>query len=328
MAFASNVKALCPRAVAQPLDPVRIVVPVPLAMRTANAWLFPGRRATLVDTGIGTPEGYDALRNGLWDSGVDTNGMQLFVTHGHIDHAGNAARLRREFGALLQAPPEESPFLETFRRDAERRYAVYEAALRAHGVPEPDMDAMRNRGEELDPMMEDVHIQAPLRDGARLTLGDTEATAHLTPGHTPGSTVFATEGNDLLTGDTLLEHVTSNSIELADRDKGRYAGYLRTLDGLRRFVGMRALPGHGDPFQVTDTLLDTHLAKHEERSRRVLGHLDMPRTAWELVPLVFPRLAAQQAFLAVCEVVGHLHALELDGKVSMRETDGVRRFSR
>ena len=307
-------------------SPLRIVVPLPLALTSANAWLFHGDPPTLVDSGIGTAEGYAALRQGLGDSGADANGMRLLITHGHFDHAGNAARLRREFGALLQAPREESPYVETFRRDAGRRYAAYTKALASHGVPMPEVDKMRERGEGMDPWMEDVPIQSPLADGQKLMLGDTAATAHLTPGHTPGSTVFATEGNDLVTGDTLLEHITSNAIEVTDGDKGRYAQYLRTLDGLRRFVGMRALPGHHDPFQVTDALLDDHLAKHHKRSQRILEHLDRPRTAWELVPEVFPHLAHGQSFLGVCEVVGHLHALELDGKARMRETEGVRRF--
>jgi hypothetical protein len=30
----------------------------------------------------------------------------------------------------------------------------------------------------------------------------------------------------------------------------------------------------------------------------------------------------------MCEMVGHLHLLELDGKVRVQERDGVRRFGR
>ncbi|MFO1533350.1 MAG: MBL fold metallo-hydrolase [Thermoplasmatota archaeon] len=308
--------------------PVRIVVPLPLALRSANAWLFPGSPPALVDSAIGTVDGYAALRQGLWDSGFDANGLRLFVTHGHIDHAGNAARLRREFGALLHAPPEESALVETFRADAGRRYAAYTEALRSHGVPDAEVTKMRERGEGMDPWMEDVPIQSPLRDGQRVQLGDTAATVHLAPGHTPGSALYATADNDLVTGDTLLEHITSNAIEVTDGDKGRYAQYLRTLDGLRRFAGMRALPGHHEPFQVTEALIDGHLAKHAERSQRILARLDRPRTAWSLVPDVFPRLVHDQAFLGVCEVVGHLHALEEQGKAAMQEEDGVRRFTR
>jgi glyoxylase-like metal-dependent hydrolase (beta-lactamase superfamily II) len=310
-------------------SPLRIVVPLPLALRSANAWLFPGREPALVDCGAGTPEGHAALMAGVREAGVDPGRLRLFVTHGHIDHAGNAAALRREHQVRLAAPPEEAPFLETFRRDAQRRADAFGRAMARHGAPPEAVTAARDRAAHIDAWMEDVPIAEPLKDGQRLLLGDTSVVAHLTPGHTPGSTVFLTSDNDLLSGDTLLEHITSNAIELLDHDKGRYAQYLRTLDGLRRFVGCHVLPGHHDPFRLTDALLDSHLGKHDRRSAKVLGHLDRPKTAWQLLYEVLPHLAHDQVFLGMCEVVGHLHRLELEGKVRMTMgEDGLRRFVR
>ncbi|HUR25494.1 MAG TPA: MBL fold metallo-hydrolase [Candidatus Thermoplasmatota archaeon] len=315
-----------PPAVSAP--PIRIVVPLPLALKSANAWLFPGARPALVDCGVGTAEGHATLLAGLRAAKVDPARLRLFVTHGHIDHAGNAAALRRDHGVELSAPPAEAPFVETFRRDAARRSDAFARALARHGAPPEAVAASRERAGHMDAWMEDVPIAKPLRDGERLVLGDVDVTAHVTPGHTPGSTVFLTAGNHLLSGDTLLEHITSNAIELVDRDKGRYAQYLRTLEGLRRFVGAHVLPGHHDPFPLTDTLLDSHLEKHHRRTAKVLAALDAPRTAWELLPRVLPHLAHDQVFLGMCEMVGHLHLLEIDAKVRVVEVDGVRRFSR
>jgi len=307
--------------------PVRIVVPLPFAMRSANAWLFPGREPALVDCGIGTAEGHAVLVDGLRKAAVDPARLRLFVTHGHIDHAGNAAALHRAHGVRLQAPPAESPFLETFRKDAARRADAFSRALARHGAPPEAVAGARQRAATMDAWMEDVPIAAPLADGERLVLGSTDAVAHLTPGHTPGSTVFLTADNDLLSGDTLLEHITSNAIELLDRDRGRYAQYLRTLDGLRRFAGCQVLPGHHEPFRLSDALLEGHLEKHRRRGAKVLAALDAPRTAWELLPRVLPHLAHDQVFLGMCEVVGHLHDLEAQGLVREREEAGVRRFA-
>ena len=323
MAFSATADVGCPVT-----SPVRLVIPLPLALKSANAWLFPGERPALVDCGVGTTEGHAALMAGIRSAKVDPARLRLFVTHGHIDHAGNAAALHRDHGVELQAPPEEAPFVETFKRDAVRRSDAFARALARHGAPPEAVAGSRERSAHMDGWMEDVPIGKPLRDGERLLLGDTNVTAHITPGHTPGSTVFLTADNDLLSGDTLLEHITSNAIELVDRDHGRYAQYLRTLDGLRRFVGAHVLPGHHDPFRLTDALLDGHLAKHNRRTAKVLAALGAPRTAWELLPRVLPHLAHDQIFLGMCEMVGHLHLLELDGKVRMQETDGLRRFIR
>lgn len=309
--------------------PQRIVIPLPLAIHTANAWLFPGEQPALIDCGIGTPEGLAALHAGLAQNGVPANRLRLLVTHGHIDHAGNAHALHRDHGVRLQASRLESLFIESFRRDAPRRHAAFAKALQEHGCPPAALAAAQRRGERLDAWMEDTPIHEDLHPGQRLTLGSLEATASHAPGHTPGSFVYLTEDNHLVSGDTLLEHITSNAIELLDRDHGRYHQYLQTLDGLRRYVGCRVLPGHHDPFELTDALLDRHMAKHERRSQRVLERLVAPMQAWDLLPEVLPHLAQDEVFLGMCEVVGHLHHLEKQGRVeAVRATDGRRHYVR
>lgn len=306
----------------------RIEIPLPFPLRSANAWLFSGSQTTLVDCGIGTSEAYAALREGLGNAGADANGLRLVITHGHVDHAGNAARLRREFGAMLWAPKAETHFVETFRRDAAKRLDAYSRALAWHGTPDDVVAEMRIEGAAVDEFLEDCPIQHDVASRERVVLGDTEATIFHAAGHTPGSVVIATQENQLLSGDTLLEHITSNAIELLDSDKGRYAQYLRTIRSLRPFVGYDVLPGHHDPFRLTDELLDNHLVKHERRGKRILERLDRPKTAWQLMAEVLPHLAKEQTFLGMCEVVGHLHLLELEGRATMSEQEGQRRFVR
>ncbi len=308
--------------------PLRIELPVDLPLRSANAWLFPGDSPVLVDSGAGTDEAYTLLRRALWDSGANLNSLRLVVTHGHVDHAGNAARLRREFGTPLWCPQVEAPFVETFRRDAPRRLEAFSRALVSHGVPPDALERSRDRGRHLDTWMEDVPIGRALADGDRIVLGGTEARVRFTPGHTPGSLCIATEDNLVLTGDTLLEHITSNAVEILDRDRGRYHQYVKTLDGLRRFVGCEALPGHHAAFRITDGLLDGHQEKHHRRSERILAALDRPKTAWQVLQEVLPHLAHGQEFLGMCEVVGHLRHLEAEGKAKESEDGGVRRFAK
>jgi glyoxylase-like metal-dependent hydrolase (beta-lactamase superfamily II) len=307
--------------------PVRIEVPLPFPIGTANAWLFPGAQPALVDCGIGTDEGWRAVAAALARHGVAPAGLRLFVTHGHVDHAGNAHRLVAQ-GAVLHAPREERPMLEAFRRDADRRNAEFAQALAAHGAPAEVVEALRRDGRAVDLHTQDVPVGQEAHEGQAVVLGDEPARVHLTPGHTAGSLVLLSDRNELLSGDTLLQHITSNAIELRDADRGRYAQYLRTLDRLRRFAGCDVLPGHHEPFRLDDALLDDHLERHHRRSRRVLQALDRPRTAWELLPRVLPHLAEGQAFLGMCEVVGHLHRLVDQGLATQEEAAGLRRFRR
>jgi hypothetical protein len=60
----------------------------------------------------------------------------------------------------------------------------------------------------------------------------------------------------------------------------------------------------------------------------MLARLERPKTAWQLLGETLPHLAHGQEFLGMCEMVGHLHALQAEGKVKMLEAEGVRRFVR
>lgn len=307
----------------------RIELPLPFALNSVNAWLFPGSEPVLVDCGLGDGPSYPLLMQAIRDAAVDPRALRLLLTHGHVDHAGNARRLRDDHGILLHAAPEEAGLVATFRRDSEPRNDAYADAMRTHGMPDAEATELRGGSDEIDRYLDDCPIDVPVPDGARMVLGDQEATAVRTPGHTDGSTSFwLTEDNQMLTGDTLLEHITSNAGELLEADHGSFHDYVATVAGMRRYVGCEALPGHLAPFQITDAVVDRHLQFHEQRRQRIIGHLDRPRSAYELFAHIFPgKDSGSQRFMGMAELVGHLHAAERDGLIE--RLDGpVRRFRR
>ncbi len=309
---------------------MRIELPVPFPLKTVNAWLFAGAEPALVDCGVNDPVHFQDLVDAVRTAGVDPAELTLYLTHGHVDHAGNAHRLHDGFGVPLVCPREEAPFVETFRRDEAPRNDAYADAMRAHGVPAADVERARASSDDVDALLEDCPIERDLGDGARPAFGDEEVTVVRTPGHTPGSTCYLTDDNVLLSGDTLLERITSNAVELADADRGAFHQYVETLEGLRRFVGVECLPGHRAPFVLTDAVLDHHLDAHAARRDRILTLLDHPRSGHAVFRRLFPGLDGDGAlFMGMAEVVGHLHALELDGRVRMEAgPDGVRRYVR
>lgn len=331
MARGDGFRDLRPPGPPLPDAPVRIELPVPFPLKTVNAWLFPGDRPVLVDCGVGSSRSYQVLLEGLRKAGQDPSELTLYVTHGHVDHAGNARRLREDFGVPLHAPRSESAFIETFRQDAPDRNDAYAAALRHHGVPAEDVARIRADSDAIDRFLDDVPITADVPGHETAVFGDRDVEALHTPGHTPGSVSFRlTDDNELLTGDTLLEAITSNAVELLDDDKGRYHQYVQTLESLRPYVGVDCLPGHHAPFRLTDELLDRHLQHHRDRRGRILAALDRPRTGHQLFPIVFPGLDSDAAlFMGMAEIVGHLHSLELDGLVVKEKgPGGVRRYRR
>lgn len=304
----------------------RIELPVPFALQSVNAWLFPGDRPVLLDCGIGDDRSYEMLVAAIKDAGIDPATLHLHISHGHVDHVGNARRLQDDFGVRLHCPRDEAPNVETFRRDEEQRNDAFADALRAHGMEADRVDKIRAQSDDIDRYTQDATIHGHVTDGEAFLFGDDEVEAIHTPGHTPGSVCYVV-GDHILTGDTLLERITSNAVELKDDDKGAFHRYVETVESMRRYVGLHALPGHRDAFQLTDAVIDHHMAFHEQRRRRILSLLDRPKTAWQLFPGVFPGLDRDDAhFMGMAEIVGHLHSLELDGMVRVRDEGGVRQF--
>jgi glyoxylase-like metal-dependent hydrolase (beta-lactamase superfamily II) len=101
----------------------------------------------------------------------------ILTTHGHADHTGAAATVKRLLGGS---------------------YAAHEADAAMIAHPDPWIVAML-RGFETPPV-----IDLSLRGGERLAFGDQGIEVISTPGHTPGSVCYRC-GMALFTGDTLFK---------------------------------------------------------------------------------------------------------------------------
>ena len=127
-------------------------------------------RGVLVDPGdeaeriLAMVERSDAVIDAIW------------LTHGHIDHIGAIAAVKRKWDVPVILHPEDLPL---YRR-AQQQAAFY--GLTLEQPPEPD------RG---------------LADGDVLTVGATSFTVRHTPGHSPGHVVLLS-GRTMIGGDLLF----------------------------------------------------------------------------------------------------------------------------
>jgi metallo-beta-lactamase class B len=102
--------------------------------------------------------------------GFRTEDVRLIVnSHAHFDHAGGIAALQRASGARVAA-------------SASGAWAI------EHGQPAAD-DPQYVQHDEVSRFPRVKHVQV-VTDGESLTVGELKITAHLTPGHTPGSTTW------------------------------------------------------------------------------------------------------------------------------------------
>jgi glyoxylase-like metal-dependent hydrolase (beta-lactamase superfamily II) len=153
------------------------------------------------------------------------------------------------------------------------------------------------------------------------------------PGHSPEQVVLhAPDARVLVAGDQILPRITTNVGVWPDQP---LADPLRLyLDSLARFRALAAdtlvLPSHGLPFRGLPARLDALERHHADRLARTLAALDAPRTAAEVMTVLFEGdLDAHQLTFAVGETLAHLHRLEAQGRAVRRaDGDGRIRFAR
>ena len=143
---------------------------------------------------------------------------KIWITHGHLDHAGATAQLKALTGAIIEGP---------HRDDAPLIASIPESGAR-YGMPDA-------RAFEPDRWLD---------DGDRVTLGETEFEVYHCPGHTPGHVVFFNrEARFAQVGDVLFQ----GSIGRTDFPGGSYPQLIAAITGKLWPLGedVAFVPGHG-----------------------------------------------------------------------------------
>ncbi len=183
----------------------------PLQQNCTLLWCTKTNRAAFVDPGGDLPR----LRAILQKAGVTVE--KILLTHGHIDHAGEAGVFAQELGVPIEGPHEADRFwIDRLEEDGKR--------WDLRGVPfEPDRW---------------------LADGDIVTVGELVLGVRHCPGHTPGHVVFHHPESKLaIVGDTLFR----GSIGRWDFPMGSQAQLVDSI--IRQLWPMgndtTFIPGHG-----------------------------------------------------------------------------------
>jgi hydroxyacylglutathione hydrolase len=143
---------------------------------------------------------------------------KIWLTHGHIDHAGGAAELAEALSLPIEGPDERDAFL----------MANLEAQAERFG-----MTGIRN-----------VKPTRWLVEGETITVGELSFSVLHVPGHTPGHLVFFNAPSRFaLVGDTLFQ----GSVGRTDFPYGNHDELITGIKGKLLPLGddVTILPGHG-----------------------------------------------------------------------------------
>lgn len=307
-------------------------IPLPIDLNHINVWLIDlGDEYMIVDTGM-TPQ----MCKGAWEQ-LEKGVLKrkriggLFITHAHPDHIGLAQWLQDRCGVEVRMSEDTLSLARAVYVQREPRAEVTEAFLRTHGVL--DIDALRPMfaPERFSRMSTGLpHVERFVADQDVLKWGATAWRALRTDGHAEGHLCLHEAGsNVLISGDQVLPTISSNiSVMLQQRDQDPLRSYLQSLGRLHQLPAETlVLPSHGMPFIGLQARIDDLQQHHQEQLAKLLGACVTPKTANELLPIMFRReLAGMHFFLALGEAVAHLEYLARSQRMERVLDAGVTRY--
>jgi glyoxylase-like metal-dependent hydrolase (beta-lactamase superfamily II) len=308
-----------------------IELPVPFPLKTTNVYLVDEEPITLIDTGVKTDTSFQVLTDSLRSLGYGIKDIKrILITHGHLDHYGQAKRISALSGAEVYIHAEDHQRIQSMARF--RRHVA--SVLLQNGTPKGSveetlgyMEWAQQWGEPLD----DVHF---MDEGDEIRFHNMVLQPIHCPGHSPGLICFYLEARGILiTGDHLLKEISPNPIinPLPNGGGPRYTSLKKYMDSIRKIADLEVslvLPGHGEPIRDFKAALQKILNHHDQRLALVFSILSRAEmTAYDVSRALFPDAKSFETFLGVSEALGHLSILLEEGKINFRLRNGIDYYS-
>ena len=175
-------------------------------------WCDQTQEAALIDPGGDIPKLQAAI------AALGLTLKAIWITHGHLDHAGAAAPLAAHYGVPIIGPHQADQFW---------------------------IDGMPMQAQMFGfPAAQSFTPTRWLQDGDTVQIGQCSLLVRHTPGHTPGHVVFyCAEVKLLIAGDVLFYE----SIGRTDFPRGNHADLISNITGKLLVLpeDTRVIPGHG-----------------------------------------------------------------------------------
>ncbi len=301
-----------------------ISLPMPWELESVNVHLIElDEGYLLIDSGIGTPDCFEALEAALREHGVQWSDIKaLCLTHLHPDHIGLSWKILDLTGARLLMHRTEVEYLDLVSQ--ENRAPFFEKAMLDAGVPE-ELQA------KMDHAMRDVRRQyrphrphTVLEGGEKIPVRGGTLEAVWTPGHSPGHLcLYSPEHRYLISGDHILEYITPNIGWHPEKDM--LAQYLESLELLTPYDVDLVIPSHGSAFRDHRRRIRETTDHHGERCLQIRTFIAAePLTAHQVVGRVWPRkLSAFHHHFAVFEILAHLEYMSRRGEIAAQAREGA-----
>jgi glyoxylase-like metal-dependent hydrolase (beta-lactamase superfamily II) len=308
------------------ITPVAIPFPNDSHLISANVYALGQNSVTLIDTGPKLPGIFTSLETQLRHVGIKMTSIErIIVTHGHIDHFGLAMDIQKAAGrpvkCLIHADDKWKLSSANLRERMWSREADNFMAMA--GVSEKAVEAVRHRFKFFKTMCDPLDTVSTMKDGDEITGEGFHLEIIHTPGHTAGSCCVYESGQKILfSGDHIIKHITPNPLvelkrsHLKDPSYQSLRAYRDSLDKLTSLDVQFVFPGHGEYIKDLPEIISSYRTHQHQRMDLLWQALKKnPRSLYDLVDDIFPRIPQHDIFMAISDIVGHLEILINDGRV-------------
>lgn len=298
--------------------------------------LGPNRAPTFIDAGSGEGPCPDQIEQGLavinheFEHFDPRQIERLIISHGHIDHFGGAADLKRKFEAEIWMHCFESRILSSYNERASVTNQYYMNFLIHCGVPmEMIPEVIQNFG-FLPGRIASAYVDHKIRGGEKLD----DLLLHYLPGHSPGH--LAIEADPfILSGDLILSKTLTQVWPERVIPHTGLLHYMESIDKLNNIAldferknGFKliALPAHEEVISDIPARIEIVRKSVQRRNLRLMEILrksEEPMSTWEISRKMYLTSNANRALFALSDVGCRIEYLQQLGEIAVADYDKI-----
>lgn len=313
-------------------------VPIPNnPLGYTNTYLVQGdNECLLIDAGWNSEEAFQSLEKQLAEIGIKFKDIsQIIVTHAHPDHYGLVGRLKQLSPAKITLHYLEKDLIHSRYINTDETLRQTEEWFHSNGVPVDQLPTSRISPIGMRRSAAPPSPDITLRGGETISIGVFNLQVVWTPGHSPGHICLYEPGQKILfAGDHILPVITPNISLQPQSTTNPLGDFLNSLNTVKELEVNHVLPAHEHLFTDLPTRVEEIIHHHEQRNSEILEAIKAePQTAYQISHKItwmpetggvrFQDLAPWDKRMAMSEILAHLEALRVNGRVEKSTRDSV-----